>query len=1261
MKPLRILTLGLAFSLLVVLLAACQVVPTPTAVPTLSVPSVTPRPSPTPSRTPLPPQPPRLLSFVPEEGEELAPDGAIVFRFDQPMDKASVEKAFQLAPHVEGVFTWEGPSVLRFRAEQGFQRDTLYKVRIDTSAKSAKGLSLTRPIVRRFRVVGYLEVANVFPEPGSRDVKPTSAIRVVFNRPVVPLVGLGEKHELLDPLEISPFIPGEGEWLNTALYVFKPARPLSPGTEYTVKIAAGLRDTTGGILEQDYVWSFVTEPPKVLSVQPADGSRFVSPRPMLRLTFNQAMERQATQARFSLLDEGGKPVPGQFAWEEKGRVLVFTPSRSLKRGGNYTIMLKAGALVSSGKATIAQTHRWRFQVAELPRVVDVYPQNGADIAVSEDIQITFSCPIDKETLLDGFTITPTAKVHVYWQDWKGEGTVVRISASFKPSTEYSFSLNSKVKGRYGRALVEGITVRFRTRAYEPLVYLDVPGPLGMYNAYSDPTVYVRYRNVSQVRLSLYRLSEKDFVALNKEKGWRLWDRYRGDEAELVRRWVYPVSAPLNTTEVFSVTLSTREGQRIPSGLYYLELSSPGVKRPQRHVLVVSPMNLTLKSTPSGALIWATDLQDGQPLQGVQLAIYNAKGRQVALVETDSKGVARANFSVQEPWAPLIVLARGGSGVGAVLRHWSDGIAPWDFGFQMEPVQTKYRLYFYTDRRIYRPGQVVHFKGIVRLDQDAQYELPPKGSLVRVTVSDSQGRKFWQAELPLNELGTVHGEFQLAEDAPLGYYQLLVVYEEQAQSFEFQVAEYRKPEFQVQVALDKEDYISGDVLRVQAEASYFFGGPVAHAPVRWRVLRKPYFFDRWQSGGHYSFTDYDYSIRPRPLPPFGEVVAEGRGETDAQGRMHFSLPLDLEGLKQSQRYVVEVSVTDLNYQEVSARKAAIVHRGEFYIGLAADRYVGTANKELFIRALTVDIYGERRPSQEVQVIVYRREWYSVKEQADDGRFYWRNKVRDTAVVTRTVHTDERGEASMRFIPPVGGVYRVVASGQDSRGNQVSSALYLWVSGERFINWGRWNDDRLELVADKKSYRPGERAHILVPSPYQGPVRALVTIERGGVLEYQVLELNGNSEQLVLPIKPEYAPNVYVSVVLVKGMQDGGLPGFKVGYALLPVSTEQKELQVTITPDRQGDYKPREKVTFKIVVRDHQGHGVPAELSLQLVDLAVETLVGEAGQDIVQAFYRQRGLGVSTATSLVLSVDRHNLEYPTEGKGGGGGAKEMVIAR
>ena len=1267
----RLVTL-VANVVLILCLLGCELAPTATPVPprkitppataTASKATSEPIAGPTSEPTPLPPQAPRLLARIPARGEELAIDAPLVLRFDQEMDQASVEAALEIAPQVGGELRWSEVDELHFTPDApGFQRDAVYQVTVGVEAKSSQGLALEAPIQFGFRTVGYLQVTDVFPIPDSQDVNAQSAIRVIFNRPVVPLVGVGEQQELPQPLRLSPPVEGQGSWINTSIYSFEPRQPLAPGTLYTASISEGLDDLTGGILAEDYVWTFVTELPKVVSVWPSPGEPFSAPSTLLRLAFSQAMDKPSVESRFGLVPaQGGAAIAGALSWEED--TLVFQPRTALELGGEYVARLEAGALAQQGQAALAEETLWRFQVVSPPQIVALSILDGQTMVdLGEGLEITFSSPISREVFLESFEITPTVSIYPYW---RRNMTQVQVSMYLKPSTVYTVTLDERILGLHGHPLQQGQRISFQTKPYAPTVAVRSPDRVATFNAYQTPTVYAQYRNVSRVNMALYAVPPEDFLQLNSADSWQLWDNYEPPRTNIVWRSSRLADEPLDVMGTISATLAQSDGASLAPGLYWLTASAPEAEHMDRRLLVVSPWNVTLKATQDSALLWVTDLRTGEPVADVDIAIHSASGRLVREIRTDKQGIAASSIPKQDPWEPLTILARKGDALSVVLKGWRSGISPWEFGFSMIQDEQDYRAHSYTERGIYRPEQTVYFKGILRSDDDGAYALPSQAS-VDVVAIDSQGKEFWSEKLSLSDMGTIHSSLELGEDAPLGYYHLQATYrtssyQEYSFGTDFQVAEYRKPEFQVEVRTDRADYVHGETVQAVAEAHYFFGGAVANANVKWQVMRRPYAFDRWQGIGYASFMDYDYQLERPYISEYGEFVSEGQGKTDAQGRFTCSLPADISDETQSQVYTIEVSVTDLNNQMTSARASAIVHKGAYYIGLASSQYVGRVGKEMQIRAFTVDTQGDELPDQELEVVVSRHEWFSVREQADDGYYYWSNQVRDTPVVTHTVTTDDHGRAVIPFVPPEGGTFKAVARGSDEHQNQVRSALYLWVSGSRFVNWGQRNNDRIELISDKKTYAPGEVAQILVPSPYQGKVKALLTIERAGILEQRVIELEGNSEQLSISILPSYAPNVYLSLVLVKGMDKANdLPSLKIGYVMLPVSTEQQELTIQITPDREEHYQPRDTVDYDISVTDYRGAPVQAELSLQLVDLAVESLVGAQGNDIVQTFYRQRSLGVATAATLVTSVDRHNLEYAEEGKGGGGGGEGPMV--
>ncbi|MFW6136353.1 MAG: alpha-2-macroglobulin family protein, partial [Chloroflexota bacterium] len=242
----------------------------------------------------------------------------------------------------------------------------------------------------------------------------------------------------------------------------------------------------------------------------------------------------------------------------------------------------------------------------------------------------------------------------------------------------------------------------------------------------------------------------------------------------------------------------------------------------------------------------------------------------------------------------------------------------------------------------------------------------------------------------------------------------------------------------------------------------------------------------------------------------------------------------------------------------------------------------------------------------------------------------------------------------------------------------SSSWVWVSSREDVSWRRENNDRFDLISDKATYVPGETAEILIPSPFRGEQWAWITVERGNVLEQEVRRLESNSDIYRLPITAQHAPNVYVSVVIVKGPSpSAGLPEgegsgqpvatHKVGYVPLTVEPVEQTLDIALTPSVE-QAEPGSAVSFDVEARDADGEPVQAAFSLDLVDKAVLSLKPREEDAIVQAFYGRRGIGVSTSSGLVLSINRILLKQMEEledlvrqelGLGGGAVVEETEV--
>lgn len=1210
--------------------------------------------TPTPTATPMPPLPPQVVGQSPERGEEALVDAPLVIRFDQPMDRASAEDAFTIQPTVDGEFEWADERTMLFRPADQFTRQTRYDVTIGQEATSSAGLAAELPYSFRFQTVGFLEVSQTLPADGTDGLDVYSTITVMFNRPVVPLTHSSQAAAPA-PLSFDPPIEGEGEWLNTSIYVYRPDGPLAAGVQYEATVAAGLVDLTGGVLDSDYEWSFTTQAPEVTWFMPRDGDINISLTESISITFNQPMDHVSTEAAFHLQSPDGTVPAGTFSWNEDDTETVWRPDDLLAMETTYTWTLGPQARAAVGSAALGEATAATFSTVNFPGLLFSDPADGDSQAQPYGgVDLYFASPMDVDTLLPNLSIIPEpTDVYTWWDGWENR---YYVGFEKQPSTDYSLTVGAEMADPYGHALGAEAVIRFRTRELDPMAYLNAPGRIGTYNAYTQTEVYATYLNVDQLELTLARLTAEQAIALTGPGSWQQWDEYAPPERDIIRRWTLPVENVLNRTSVWRIPLSNADGNPLSAGIYYLEMTAPNLAEWQlsKHLLVISPINLTVKAGADQVLVWATDLVSGQPEPNLPITIRSDQEGPSATGVTDDQGLFVVPYTAPE-YAVIYAEASalGDERFSFGSSNWSDGISAWDmnlwyenYGYQ--PVKS----YVYTDRPIYRPGQTVYFKGIIREPDEARYRLA-SAEQVGVSAYDWSDTLIYQEDLPVTEFGTFASEIVLDQEAGPGNYYLVVEVDGTYSTLYFPVAEYRKPEFQVEVSPVEEQVVAGDTIQALVNASYFFGGSVDGADVSWAVFADDYDF-RWDGPGRYSFADIEdwiwwgesYSYG------YGELVAEGVGMTDVDGRFTISLPAELGDEVGAKLWTLEATVEDINHQRITGRAEVIVHPAEHYAGIYADRYVGTTGEEQSVNLIVVDLKGNPVPEAEVILVALQREWYNVQVE-EDGRTRWEWTVVETPVYTDTAVMDATGRSTVSFFPQEGGSYRLRALTTDAAGRENRASAFLWVSSSTYVSWRMENNDRIDLVADRDSYHPGDVAEILIPSPFRGEATALVTVERGGFFEHEVITLRSNSEIYRLPITADYAPTVFVSVVLIKGIDETNpVSNFKVGVARLNVSTEQQALTIYLTPE-SDTYAPGETVVYDLRVTDYTGEPVEAELSLALVDLSVLTLASDPAQPILDAFYSERGLGVQTGVGLVLSVDRLNEQLADLAKGGGGG--------
>lgn len=1185
-----------------------------------------------------------VTDVQPSPAGRLGLSDTVAFWFNRRLDCAAAEAALSWQPAIRGVVSCD-EYLLSFEPAGEFQRDQRYSFRLQPPLAAQDGAPMLDPFEAVFSTVGFLTIAESFPLPGSSLVPVDSAISVAFDAPVAPLALSPDRGDLPQPLSLSPAVAGQGEWVHSALYVYTPDQALDGDTEYTVAVAGDLSAIDGSVMAGAASWTFQTASPAIVNINPPPGAKSLILDPRIQIRFDQPLPPNLVERafRFQAQPESDDPnLGGTFEWAEDGLGFAYVPDRRLALDTVYRASFDGEWLPSLRMADASQAPRWFYTTVGPPRIIDTEPRDGERDAYTHGLSLYFASPMDIDSL-DGkarIEPAPAEAPTAYYSDWNN-----RYALSFDalPDTGYRVTVAAGMRDIYGNAIAEPLSFQYQTEPRPPEVGFVMPGGVGYTDAQPPTQLQLYHRGVEHVDLALYGLPLSDFIArLTDPESYSPAEDYRPPPSALLQSWRIP-GADAKARQTETVILADAG---LTPGIYFAELNAPGLdqrRAPTGQFLMVADVLLTMKQSARKLTIWAHDAVSGAPIGGGRIRVYGANSSDIGSGISDEQGIAQIDLPPGSArYADYAAALDGGERFGIGYTGWTDGVAPWQFGVETDFYPGAYQVYVYTDRPVYRGGQPIYFRGLARAKDDVSYP-PPGLSSARLAIGDSRGDVVYEQELPLSEYGSFHGVFELPADAAPGRYNVSVVLpaddgnREASGWFSFLVAEYRLPEFQVSLSADPAQIAPGDTAEIELEGKYFFGGAVSQAKADYSVLAAPYTF-AYTGDGDYDFGERDlFEAAGREFSIDQDLIAQGELRTDAAGMARFQLVGDLGEDKASQRWLIEASIGDESGQAIYEQTSLIVHQGRFYIGARAESAVVRAGEDSRIQLIAVDWDSQPVANQPLELEVVEVRWQRIQEQDPiSGRVGTTWKVDEHPISSGRLVTDAAGKAVFVFQPPVGGIYKITASGSDAAGNEIRTVTSTWAAGDDYIPWRAENDRVIELAPAQSDYRIGETAKVLITSPFAGEAQALVAIERGEVLHTEVLTVRSNSHLYEFEVLPEHAPNIYVSVFLMKAADaDNRSASWRMGMTQLHVDIERKALDIEIRPDSRSA-APDDTVSWQLQVSDYRGEAVVAEVGVALTDLAALSLGEQAKPPLLEHFYGRQALGVQTSSPLVMQA-------------------------
>lgn len=859
---------------------------------------------------------------------------------------------------------------------------------------------------------------------------------------------------------------------------------------------------------------------------------------------------------------------------------------------------------------------------------------------------------------------------------------------------------NKVQDEFSRPLPASVTLTFQTDHRKPnfeLVHRDAVLEKGI-----DSDVPLFVNNLDSATVNYRALTVRDILT-GKTKTTAI------PEVEDVQ---------------FAIPFGVRDMLGGKSGAIYGQLSTvPETNKWEgagRIFAQITPYQVHAKLGHFQSLVWVTDLTTGQPVQDANVRIVRdtfttlgSGAKRLAGGRTDAAGLAQLpGLDVLDPQQTLVqswndnderLFVRVDKGADMALLPIANPYFADTWRFYENNVSTynadqygHMKAWGMTAQGVYRAGDTIQYKIYLRDQDNRKLVLPPKKGRYSLRITDPTGNVAAKIEnVTFSEFGSYAGEYTVPKSAPVGWYSFRIKAdfnppsadtpsdsgasdansddddseadaEEEARKGVFfldpmrvLVSDFTPAAFRVTTDLNGDHFRAGDKVTVLSSARMHAGGAYTDASVRVTA-----------------------TLRSRPFTPAtpvaqGFTFASFEGEQDSQELFQKQDALNDKGDYESGfeiadpqvvygRLDVESAVQDDRGKAIAGSASAAFTGVDRLVGLKSPEWVYTKGKPVSIDTLVVDDKGAAIKDVNIKAII-EQDVVTTAKVKGAGNAY----LSETTHSWQLAHNCDLISADQpvpcTFTPKGAGTYRITADINDSKGRPHKTALSFWVTGDDYVQWDSDSDFVLPLVPEKAGYNVGETARYLVKNPFPG-AQALVTVERYGVLDSFVQKLEGSTPVIAIPVKPDYLPGFYVSVIVLSprveappaeaGAIDMGKPSFRMGYAGTKVTDSYKDMDVKVKL-AQDVYRPGEMAIATIhAAPRHVAQGEakePVELAVAVVDEAVFDLItdGRAAYDPYNGFYSLDPLDMRNYTLMNALVGRQKFERKGANPGGDGG--------
>ncbi len=1105
-------------------------------------------------------------------------------------------------------------------------------------------------------------------------------IAVVFNHPVVPLAKLDT--ETKGVFTIQPKIPGQYRWYGSRVCAFVPKSAFTAGTTYRVEVPGGTRALNGKALAKTYGFEFRTPTLEVIehSLLGSDYRYYYTRRieydQAFKLVFNFPVSLDILRKHLTItgkrsyayrLSRPERPSqeflthPSNDSDHE--RVVQITPADRFGKDEEVRITISKNLKPTGGNRGMARDAVYTYRTygpleATLEGGVPKYFQDLWDYS------IRFNNPVKNADIARLITFSPKA---VYRGQTEGTSIFVRFSSwKLRPLEKYRVTISRNLNDSFGNSFRGEKSFQITLPPYRPSFHAE-SGHWSI-EALMSQKLPVDITNLASVRV---RAAPFSIEQVGKAIASHKYSILASTSGIKELNWNTGVSPSEAQRLGFDFSSYLDANKRGWIALQFSAVTPNYYNKPTEttytQYIQSTDLGMTVKQGDTSSLVWVHSLTGGSPLKGVKVTAYDAD-KAIASGVTDSDGLCSLDTGALTKSYRSIFVAEKPSAVRdrAFVTATNHGVYMASLADYVESASAPHaggEILF--DRKLYRPGDEVRFKAVAALRRSgALAPFTPSEGTLKITVANSKGVTIFSKDYTPTDEGGADGALTLPADSPLGHYNIKAAAINRADkiiegdiSDTFQVEEFRPAAFSVETKGLRDAGVN-QALDLLITGKYLFGAPMqsVRAVCTARRRAKALFVERFPE---YFFGD---EVLLESRQGTYDYYANYEGKTDLAGTLSWKVPLgpmrgtETDGLTISSPYDMEIEakIIDVDDKSVTNTASCTVHAGNSIIGINPEDAYRNYRTPFTFNLVALDNGGNSAGPTEADLIIHREEIKSIQSQGPGG-----SRQAENIRTAKTVHESSMvlsgAPKKFTFTPGSPGSYILTVK---ERNGLAASRVRFYAFGGDFGGWGLYDEDVVKLIPDKTEYRPGDTARVLVQTPFPR-ARAIVTLERENVIWQKTMMLESDGKPISVPIKAEYLPNVYLSVMLITGRASGpaseserkkfftddlGAPRFKIGVVNLRVDNASKRARLEITTDRE-QYAPGDDVAVSITSEPH------AEIALSVADRGVLDLVNYQFPDPIASLYRSWPLGVRAIENRRNLIPQ--LKYALKGNAPGGG--------